>query len=94
MYFLENQKKPAPTAMIRVEKLRRIGDYNASVKIENFYLWLKLTENSDSLLYIDRPLAFYRQHPRNISKNYDVMLHSLLEKLLGTGFTKRLSLAV
>jgi alpha-1,3-rhamnosyltransferase len=79
--FLRKSKNPAPTAMIRVEKLRRVGGYDTSIKIEDFYLWLKLTENSDSLLYIDQPLALYRQHPRNISKNSDVMLHSLLEIL-------------
>jgi alpha-1,3-rhamnosyltransferase len=79
--FLRKSKHPAPTAMIRTDKLRRIGGYEATVKIEDFYLWLKLTENSDSVLYIDRLLAYYRRHPGNASKNSEVMLEGVLNIL-------------
>ena len=78
---LRKAKLPAPSAMLVTKKIKSVNGYNSSVKIEDLYLWLRLTEQGDSLLYINKVLSLYRRHPNNISQNDSVMLDGVMEIL-------------
>lgn len=81
--ILRKAKLPAPSAMLVTNKVKSVNGYNPSVKIEDFYLWLKLTEHGDSLLYINKVLSLYRRHPNNTSQNDSVMLDGVMQILDG-----------
>lgn len=64
---------PAPTALLNLKKVREVGGYDANLKIEDWFMWLKLTEKGGQLVYIDKVLCQYRMHAENTSKNIDLM---------------------
>lgn len=59
---------PAPTQMIRLNKIKEVGGYNSNLLIEDWYMWLKLSMNG-SIYYINHIFCLYRQHDNNMSKN-------------------------
>lgn len=63
----------APTQMIRLDKLKATGGYQKKFYIEDFYMWLKLTENGEYLESITDVLAQYRRHDSNISSQLKKM---------------------
>jgi len=63
----------APTQMIRLDKLKATGGYQKDFYIEDFYMWLKLTENGEYLENISDMLAKYRRHDSNISSELNKM---------------------
>ncbi|MFW2066474.1 glycosyltransferase [Acinetobacter johnsonii] len=71
--FLHNFSLPAPTALLILENVRSIGGYKENLKIEDWYMWLKLTENHKSLVYLNTVLVKYRSHDINFSKNFKIM---------------------
>jgi len=79
--FLHNFDLPAPTALLKLECVRSVGGYNENLKIEDWYMWLKLTEFGSGLLYINQPLVKYRSHDDNISKKLVLMNQERLKVL-------------
>lgn len=79
--FLRKSKVPAPTAMLKLSKLKSCGGYDENIKVEDFYMWLKLTSNGDKLAFIDKVLTYYRRHPGNLSQKSDVMISGVEEVL-------------
>lgn len=71
---------PAPTQLIRLDAIRKVGGYKSEFLIEDWYMWLKLSENN-SIFYIDQFLALYRLHENNISKKMTIMHKSRFEIL-------------
>lgn len=71
---------PAPTQMIRMEDIRKVGGYNPDLYIEDWYMWLKLSQHS-RLFYLDQVFTLYRQHGNNSSKNFEKMHHARIEIL-------------
>ena len=63
---------PAPTQMIRLIAVKKVGGYDARLYIEDWYMWLKLTERGN-IFYISEVFALYRQHDNNISHNLTKM---------------------
>lgn len=59
---------PAPTQMIRLDKIKEVGGYNSNLLIEDWYMWLKLSMNGN-IYYINHVFCLYRQHNNNMSKN-------------------------
>lgn len=59
---------PASTQMIRTMAIREVGGYDPSLVIEDWYMLLKLSMNSN-IFYISYVFCLYRQHNSNISKN-------------------------
>ena len=55
--------------LARTDLMRSAGGYLDGLYIEDWYMWLKLTENGACLMVIPTPLIQYRQHETNISKN-------------------------
>ena len=71
--FLSKSFLPAPTQMIRMDKLRNSGGYRPDLYIEDWYMWLKLTESGGSVDNIGVVLACYRRHDSNISSQLNKM---------------------
>lgn len=72
---------PAPTALLKLNEIIEVGGYVSNIKIEDWYMWLKLTENGNKLVYIPELLCKYRTHDENISKNLE-LIHVEREKIL------------
>ncbi len=70
----------APTQMIRKEAIDNVGGYNSNLFIEDWYMWLKLSEIGN-IHCIDEIFAFYRQHDNNMSKKLKRMQQGRLEVL-------------
>lgn len=75
------QRKPVPptaTLMFRKEALQAVGGFNPDIRLEDVYIWLRITHAG---YFIDRmpvPMARYRMHPTNTYKNLRFMAESLL----------------
>jgi len=63
---------PAPTQMMRLESVIKIGGYDSHIIIEDWYMWLKLSRWG-GVFYMNEIFALYRQHDNNISKNLEKM---------------------
>lgn len=59
---------PAPTQMVRLELIKKIGGYDSNLFIEDWYMWLKLSQNG-RIFCLSQIFTLYRQHDSNISKN-------------------------
>lgn len=66
--ILHNFNLPAPTALLSLTAVKKVGGYIENLKIEDWYMWLKLTENGDNLIYLNEALVKYRSHEDNTSK--------------------------
>jgi len=62
-----------PTALINTAAVREVGGYAEDVKLEDWYLWLKLTENGRFLKTYPKILALYRRHNSNITNDIFLM---------------------
>jgi len=70
---------PASSAMIRIEVLREVGGYDPTIRLEDLYLWLKITHHGYKLAILDDNSIFYRKHGLNASKQYKFMSDSIIE---------------
>lgn len=77
--LLHKQALPASTSLLRTEAVRKIGGYKEAFLLEDWSLWLFLTENGGTLGYIDRVMGTYRRHQSNFSSNPDLMQKGRLE---------------
>lgn len=59
----------APTQLLRLDCLTRVGGYRENLYIEDWYMWLALSEQGHRLRVVDTLLVGYRQHEENSSKN-------------------------
>ena len=63
----------APTQLIRINLVNKINGFHESVILEDWYMWLKITELDYSLDSINKVFAFYRRHDGNISSRIEIM---------------------
>lgn len=69
--FLTQYNIFAVTGLMRIDDLRKTGGYHKDRKLEDFYMWLKLTESFEKTLDVFRKIvAKYRIHSNNITKSY------------------------
>lgn len=74
--FLSEAFLPAPTALLRIHNVKAVGGFNQNFRVEDWYMWLRLTEGGDcSLDCLPQVVANYRRHSTNLSKNYEFMLN-------------------
>lgn len=71
--FLHNFNLPAPTALLKLENVKKVGGYDEKLKIEDWFMWLKLTEDGNKLMSFEQILVNYRSHESNTSKNLEFM---------------------
>lgn len=72
---------PAPTALLKTVTVREVGGYRPDIKIEDWFMWLKLTESNGKLVYMSEVLCYYRSHSNNFSKNLDLMYEERVKVL-------------
>ena len=68
-----NFKLLAPTQLLRLELIHRVKGFNENVILEDWYMWLKITELGYSLDSLKDIFAFYRRHDGNMSGRFDIM---------------------
>ena len=64
--------------LININSLKEIGLYNENIAVEDFYMWLKLTEDGSCLICYPEILAKYRTHDYNTVKHIDIIYINLL----------------
>lgn len=78
--IMHEHNLPAPTQMIRMGSLKNVGGYNSDILIEDWYMWIKLSELGD-LFYMNKLFCLYRQHENNISKKIKIIQNGRLDVL-------------
>ena len=69
--LLTNTYLLAPTVMIRKSCLDAVGEYDESLRVEDFDMWLRLSGKFE-FGYLDFLAAYYRKHSGNSHGNYKV----------------------
>ena len=64
-----------------INSLKKSGLYNENIAVEDFYMWLKLTEDGSNLICYPKVLAKYRTHDNNTVKYLDIMYENLLNTI-------------
>lgn len=77
--FLHNHNLPAPTQLLRLKDVRDIGGFKKELIIEDWSMWLFLTEDGGKLSYLDTVVSSYRRHEGNTSQQLDKMLRGRLQ---------------
>jgi len=57
----------APTALVRTDALRQAGGYDPAIRLEDIYMWLKITSQGHPVRMMPDILAYWRNHPANVS---------------------------
>lgn len=78
--ILQNAVILAPTQMIRLSGIRKVGGFDPDIPIEDWYMWLKLAQVG-KLYCLEDYLSLYRYHDNNISKKVDIMHQARLDVL-------------
>lgn len=71
---------PAATQLLRLEAVKQVGGYNPKIALEDWYMWLKLSQIGD-IYYLNEVLGLYRQHDSNFSGNIEKMMQGRIEVL-------------
>lgn len=71
----------APAALIKTNELIAIGGYSESVKLEDWYMWLKLTNNSKKIVSYSEIVCLYRRHDNNMTNDIRFM-HSARQDII------------
>jgi len=80
-FFLRKVSIVAPSVLIRTSALKQVGCWSSEFLVEDYYLWLRLSEKY-KILNLGRVFCLYRRHSNNVSKNYMDMLDNRL-KIIG-----------
>lgn len=67
------------TALIRTELLRKIGGYNPDIRLEDIYMWLKITATGVPIYVLSDVLAYYRKHDTNTSNDVVFMANNIIQ---------------
>lgn len=70
---------PASSAMMRKSVLDAEGAYDPEIKLEDLYLWLKLTARGHKIAHLNDVLIYYRKHATNSYKNVGYMVESVAQ---------------
>lgn len=76
--YLHRHDLPAPTAMMRLNTVRALNNYDTKIKIEDWYMWLKLSMVGD-VIYLPIIMSKYRHHEDNTSKKFSLMREERLK---------------
>ena len=79
--FLKKSDLLPGTSLLRTEAIRKLGGYKEAFLIEDWLLYLRLTEHGETLDYINQVMGTYRRHQNNFSSKPDLMLKGRLEIL-------------
>ena len=71
----------APAGLMRTNALKNVGGYPEFLSVEDWYMWLTLTNTGHRLRSIKEPVVKYRIHENNTAKKYKLMHEQRLEIL-------------
>lgn len=71
--FTYKHHLPAPTQMLRLAAVKDVGGYREDLIIEDWSMWLFLTEHGGTLDYVKKVFTQYRRHSGNLSGRFEVM---------------------
>ncbi len=71
--YFHKHNLPACTQMLRTNEVRKVGGYSEEYRIEDWYMWLKLTQNNKYLVSMPCVFSQYRTHSSNTSSNTNLM---------------------
>lgn len=80
---------PAAGSLVSVEMVRKVGSYDEKIKLEDWFMWLKLTEGGSSLVIYPEVVAKYRRHETNTVNDIRSMRNwrvQVLEKFKNNSF--------
>ncbi|GHX42264.1 Glycosyltransferase [Vibrio cholerae] len=63
----------APGSLMRTNKIRSVGGFDESIKLEDLYMWLKLAQANEKLISYPEIVVSYRDHDNNTVKNHKSM---------------------
>lgn len=69
---------PAPTLLFRREAIERVGGYDPSIRIEDYFIELRIAYEGYLIDIMAEPLALYRVHGTNTYKNRRLMIETEL----------------
>ena len=68
-------------AMIRKSVLDQVGPYDTTLKIEDYYMWLKISHAGYALHLLENNIGFYRIHNSNTIKNV-MLIYKEIRKII------------
>lgn len=71
--FLLKATLPGPGMLLRLKSVNEVGGYNLKTKVEDWDLWLRLTNKGYRLDTIRDYVSLYRRHEHNTSGNFTLM---------------------
>lgn len=71
--FTYKHHLPAPTQMLRLAAVKSAGGYREDLIIEDWSMWLFLTEKGGTLDYVKKVFSIYRRHEGNLSGRFELM---------------------
>lgn len=71
----------APVSLYRMEALKRVNFYDASIRVQDFQMTLRITAAGYPVHVLPKLVTRYRRHPNNLSRNYKVLLESDLRAI-------------
>lgn len=77
--FLHKHNLPAPTSMLRLKNVKEVGGFREDFIIEDWSMWLDLTENGGKLDYLNKVFASYRRHDGNLSGQFEKMYEGRMQ---------------
>lgn len=78
--FMLKHDLPAPTQMIRLNILKKVGGYNTKIRLEDWYMLL-LIANKGKICYLSQLLSQYRYHDSNTFNQIDLMYNARIKVL-------------
>lgn len=78
--FLNKCMFYAPTQMLRLDIVKKVGGYNPNILVEDWYMWLKLAERG-KVYCLSEKLALYRVHSSNTTRNSQLIYENNLKTL-------------
>lgn len=79
--FLHKQIPPAPAALLKKSDMLDVGGYSEEVILEDWYMWLKLTQKGRRIVSFDTVVCIHRRHDNNTIKDKDLM-HTARENVI------------
>lgn len=79
--FLRRFFFSTPLAMMRRSALEGVGSYPPELKVEDFYMWLKLTSSGFQMAHLESILGKYRVHEGNTNAKA-VLIYEEVYKIL------------
>ncbi|MHA3893205.1 glycosyltransferase [Acinetobacter sp. GXMZU3951] len=77
--FKYSEYLAAPTQILRLSDIKRVGGYNEKFIIEDWYIYLKIIENDGYFLRTEDFFTKYRSHADNLSKKRELMVIGKLQ---------------